>query len=167
MTCYFKRIAHFLIFSQKTCDSLRKPISEFPALGSYYSAYALYCNCTLPRFRPLHSGGVGGGEGREEGRRVEGGDSSQDLWNKCSQVGFRKTFPRRLPHFLPSLPPSFLLHLHENLQYNPTNYTVHCVQCTVSVCAFRSTSSLLTAPSLPLYFLPSNCSFPSALLPSY
>ena len=29
---FFERIAHSLIFSQKTSDSLRKPKSEFPAL---------------------------------------------------------------------------------------------------------------------------------------
>ena len=29
---FFERIAHLLIFSQKTSDSLIKPMSEFPAL---------------------------------------------------------------------------------------------------------------------------------------
>ena len=29
---FFERIAHSLIFSQKTSDLLRKPMSEFPAL---------------------------------------------------------------------------------------------------------------------------------------
>ena len=32
IACFFKRIACSLIFSQKTSDSLRKPMSEFPAL---------------------------------------------------------------------------------------------------------------------------------------
>ena len=32
ITCFFERIAHLLIFLQKTSDSLRKPMSEFPAL---------------------------------------------------------------------------------------------------------------------------------------
>ena len=29
---FFERVAHWLIFSQKTSDSLRKPMSEFPGL---------------------------------------------------------------------------------------------------------------------------------------
>ena len=29
---FFERVAHWLIFSQKTSDSLRKPMREFPAL---------------------------------------------------------------------------------------------------------------------------------------
>ena len=32
ITCFFERIAHLLIFLQKTSDSLRKPMSEFPTL---------------------------------------------------------------------------------------------------------------------------------------
>ena len=32
ITCFFEPIAHSLIFSQKTSDSLRKLKSEFPAL---------------------------------------------------------------------------------------------------------------------------------------
>ena len=33
---FFERIAHSLIFSQKTSESLRKPLSEFPALKKVY-----------------------------------------------------------------------------------------------------------------------------------
>ena len=33
ITHFFERIAHSLIFSQKTSNSLRKPMSEFPALS--------------------------------------------------------------------------------------------------------------------------------------
>ena len=32
IACFFERITHSLIFSQKTSNSLRKPMSEFPAL---------------------------------------------------------------------------------------------------------------------------------------
>ena len=45
IACFFQQIAHSLIFSQKTSDLLRKPMSEFPALIfslSQYSNYLLY-----------------------------------------------------------------------------------------------------------------------------
>ena len=33
MACFFERIAHSLIFGQKTSDLLGKSMSEFPALA--------------------------------------------------------------------------------------------------------------------------------------
>ena len=40
---FFERIAHLLIFGQKTCDSLGKPMSEFPALliCSYFNMFPM------------------------------------------------------------------------------------------------------------------------------
>ena len=36
IACFFEQIAYLLIFSQKTSDLLRKPMSEFPALSCSY-----------------------------------------------------------------------------------------------------------------------------------
>ena len=34
IACFFEQIAYWLIFSQKTSDSLRKPMSKVPVLGA-------------------------------------------------------------------------------------------------------------------------------------
>ena len=46
ITHFFERIAHSLIFSQKTNDSLRKPMSEFPSLVlyNYFLVYLVSIN---------------------------------------------------------------------------------------------------------------------------
>ena len=158
-------------FAQKTDKRI-----PCPGILLYSSSYALYCNCTLPRFRPLHSGGVGGGEGREEGRRVEGGTHPRIYGINAPKSALGKLFQGDSLTSCPLYPPpsSFTYTRIFNIILLTILYSVQCqyapsalLPSFLLLLLFRSTSFLLTAPSLPLYFLRSNCSFSSALFPSF